>query len=220
MATPLNRGTGIEGRRRHSTRRGGDNDEPNDEPSETPTTTVKRWLKGVMPKPREILDSKYLRVFGTLLQDPNLWHLNRRSASGAFAVGLFIMYLPPLGQMFMAAAAAIKLRVNLPIAVSLVWVSNPITIPPMFYLAYVIGAALLGRQIRTFEPDFWLDWHNWLGVVEPVLLGSLICATFCSVAGYLTIQILWRWSLMRQIQRRRARYAAQRANTPSSNRQI
>ena len=173
-----------------------------------------------MPKPREILDSKYLQVFGTLLQDPNLWHLNRRSASGAFAVGLFIMYLPPLGQMFLAAAAAIKLRVNLPIAVSLVWVSNPITIPPMFYLAYVIGAALLGRQIRTFEPAFWLDWHNWLSVVEPVLLGSLICATFCSIAGYLTIQILWRWSLMRQIQRRRARYAAGRANTPSSNRQI
>lgn len=173
-----------------------------------------------MPKPREILDSNHLRVFGTLLQDPNLWHLNRRSASGAFAVGLFIMYLPPLGQMFMAAAAAIKLRVNLPIAVSLVWVSNPITIPPMFYLAYAIGAALLGRQIRTFEPAFWLDWHNWLGVVEPVLLGSLICATFCSVAGYLTIQILWRWSLMRQLRRRRARYAAQGAKTPSSNRQI
>ena len=217
MATPLTwPRTGIEDGDRRSTHRGGDNDEP----SETPTTTVKRWLKGIMPKPREILDSKYLQVFGTLLHDPNLWHLNRRSASGAFAVGLFIMYLPPLGQMFMAAAAAITLRVNLPIAVSLVWVSNPITIPPMFYLAYVIGAALLGRQIRTFEPAFWLDWHNWLGVVEPVLLGSLICATFCSVAGYLTIQILWRWSLMRQIQRRRARYAARRANTPSSNRQI
>ncbi len=217
MATPLTwPRAGIEDGSRHSTNRRGDNHEP----KETPTTTVKRWLKGIMPKPREILDSKYLRVFGTLLQDPNLWHLNRRSASGAFAVGLFIMYLPPLGQMFLAAAAAIKLRVNLPIAVSLVWVSNPITIPPMFYLAYVIGAALLGRQIRTFEPAFWLDWHNWLGVVEPVLLGSLICATFCSVAGYLTIQILWRWSLIRQIQRRRARYAAQRANTPSSNRQI
>jgi uncharacterized protein (DUF2062 family) len=207
---------GTENGSRHGTNPRGDNHEP----KETPTTTVKRWLKGIMPKPREVLDNKYLQVFGTLLQDPNLWHLNRRSASGAFAVGLFIMYLPPLGQMLLAAAAAIKLRVNLPIAVSLVWVSNPITIPPMFYLAYVIGAALLGRQIRTFEPAFWLDWHNWLGVVEPVLLGSLICATFCSIAGYLTIQILWRWSLMRQIQRRRARYAARRANTPSSNRQI
>ncbi|MGB5830384.1 MAG: DUF2062 domain-containing protein [Thiohalocapsa sp.] len=158
-----------------------------------------------MPNPREILHSKYLQVFGTLLHDPNLWHLNRRSASGAVALGLFVMYMPPIGQMLMAAAGAIKFRVNLPISVSLVWLTNPITIPPMFYLAYVIGAWLLGQPIRTFEPSFWLDWHNWLGVVGPVLLGSLICATFCSVTGYLTIQILWRWSLIRHLQSRRAR---------------
>lgn len=174
----------------------------------------------MLPDPREILQNKYLRVFGTLLQDPNLWHLNRRSASGAFAVGLFVMYMPPVGQFFMAAAGAIKLRVNLPIAVSLVWLSNPLTIPPMFYLAYVIGGALLGQPIRAFEPAFWLDWHNWLSVVGPVMLGSLICATVCSLAGYFTIQAIWRWSLMRQIQRRRARYAAARTSRPSSNRQI
>jgi uncharacterized protein (DUF2062 family) len=99
------------------------------------------------------------------------------------------------------------LRVNLPISVSLVWLSNPLTIPPMFYLAYVIGALLLGQPVRAFDPHFWLDWHNWLGVVGPVLLGCLICA-FCSVTGYLTIQFLWRRSLMRQIERRAlARYA-------------
>lgn len=180
---------------------------------------MKRWLKGILPDPREILNSKYLRVFGKLLQDPNLWHLNRRSASGAFAVGLFVMYMPPLGQMFMAAAAAIKLRVNLPISVSLVWISNPLTIPPMFYLAYAIGAALLGQRVRAFEPQFWLNWHNWLGVVGPVLLGCLICATVCSIIGYLTIQLAWRWSLMRQIRRRRARYAAAQSSKPSSSRQ-
>lgn len=181
---------------------------------------MKRWLKGILPDPREILNKKYLRVFGTLLQDPNLWHLNRRSASGAVAVGLFMMYMPPLGQAFMAAAAAIKLRVNLPISVTLIWLSNPLTIPPMFYLAYVIGASLLGQPVRAFDPAFWLDWHNWLGVVGPVMLGSLICATLFSVTGYFTVQAIWRWSLMRQIQRRRERYAAARTSSPSSKRQI
>jgi uncharacterized protein (DUF2062 family) len=185
---------------------------------------VKRWLKGIMPNPREILNNKYLSLFGSLLQDPNLWHLNRRSASGAFAVGLFMMYMPPVGQVFMAAAAAIKFRVNLPISISLVWLSNPLTIPPMFYLAYVVGALLLGQPVRAFNPHFWLDWHNWLGVVGPVMLGCLICAAFCSVTGYLTVQLLWRRSLMRQLQRRRARYArgitGAAASKPSSSRQI
>jgi uncharacterized protein len=49
-----------------------------------------------------------------------------------------MMYMPPIGQMFMAAAAAIVLRVNLPISVALVWITNPLTIPPMFYFAYLL----------------------------------------------------------------------------------
>jgi uncharacterized protein (DUF2062 family) len=181
---------------------------------------VKRWLKGILPAPRVILESRWIRVFGGLLQDPNLWHLNRRSASGGVAVGLFMMYMPPFGQVFMATAAAIKLRVNLPIAASLVWLTNPVTIPPMYYAAYALGAWLLGQPVRTFDPHFWLDWHNWLGVLAPTLLGCLICATTGSALGYLTVQWLWRRSLLREIERRRQRYAAARANTPSSSRQI
>jgi uncharacterized protein (DUF2062 family) len=181
---------------------------------------VRRWLKGVLPNPRVVLDSRWIRVFGTLLQDPNLWHLNRRSASGGVAVGLFMMYMPPFGQVFMASAAAIKLRVNLPIAASLVWLSNPLTIPPMFYGAYAIGAALLGQRIRTFEPEFWLDWHNWLSVLGPMLLGCFICAAIVAALGYFAVQALWRWSLMKEIERRKRRYAAARASTPSSSRQI
>ncbi|MFE8035396.1 DUF2062 domain-containing protein [Thiohalocapsa marina] len=173
-----------------------------------------------MPDPRQVVDNKCLGVFGNLLHDPNLWHINRHSASGAVALGLFVMYLPPIGQMFIAAAGAIRFRVNLPISVSLVWISNPLTIPPMFYLAYAIGAWILGRPIRTFEPAFWLDWHNWFSVMGPLLLGSLICATACAAAGYVIVQGLWRWSLMRQIRLRRKRYAAARVSTPSSRRQI
>lgn len=186
--------------------------------TETDCTAMKRWLRQRLPDPRRILDNRYLGVFGSLLQDPNLWHLNRRSASGAFAVGLFVMFLPPFGQMFVATAAAVALRVNLPISFSLVWVSNPVTIPPMFYFAYVVGCLILGQQIRTFEMDFWFDWHNWLSVLKPVMLGSLICATVCGALGWIVVEGLWRWSLIRQIRRRRKRYSAA-ISRPSSSRQ-
>lgn len=180
---------------------------------------MRRWLKGVLPDPRAILKSRWISVFGNLLQDPNLWHLNRRSASGGVAVGLFMMYMPPFGQVFMAAAAAIKLRVNLPIAASVVWLSNPLTIPPMFYLAYALGSTLLGRKVRTFEPEFWFDWHNWLGVLGPMLLGCIICACTVAAIGYFTVQALWRRGLRREIEQRRRRYASARPNTPPSKRQ-
>jgi len=180
---------------------------------------VRRSLKRLIPSPRAILDNQSLRVFGSLLQDPNLWHMNRRSASGAFAVGLFVMYLPPLGQTLIAAAGAIRLRVNLPISVALVWISNPLTIPPMFYFAFMVGCWMLGQPIPPFRIEIWLDWHNWIAVLGPLMLGSLVCATVCSAAGYLIIQGLWRWNLMRQIKKRRARYASVSANRPSSSRQ-
>jgi len=80
---------------------------------------VKRWLRRITPNRAQVREHKQLRAFGKRLQDPALWHLNRQSVSGAFAVGMFVMYLPPLGQLLIAAAGAIAFRVNLPISVAL-----------------------------------------------------------------------------------------------------
>lgn len=180
---------------------------------------MKQWLKRIAPDPRKIHENKHLRIFGKLLHDPNLWHMNRRSVSGAFAVGMFMMYMPPLGQMVMAAAGAIAFRVNLPIAVALVFLTNPLTIPPMYYLAYLVGTWILGQPATAFEMSFWLEWRNWLTLIAPIAVGCLVCATVCSATGYLAVQGIWRWNLMRQIRRRKARYRAAAASTPSSKRQ-
>ncbi len=166
---------------------------------------MKDWLKRISPSKSEISNHKHMRVFGDWLHDPNLWHLNRRSVAGAFAVGLFFMYMPPFFQMVQAGFAAIFLRVNLPISAALVWITNPITIPPMYYFAYVLGCWVLAKPPAPFDLDFWLNWHNWLEILAPLSLGSLICAAVCSVTGYLVIEGLWRWNLGRQIRRRKAR---------------
>ena len=182
---------------------------------------MKQWLKKIVPDRAKIRKHKHLRVFGKLLHDANLWHLNRRSVSGAFAVGFFVMYLPPIGQMLMAAAGAIAFRVNLPIAASLVWITNPLTIPPMYYFGYLVGTWILGEPAQTIDVEFWFEWRNWLYILAPLTVGCFVCATVCSTLGYLTIQGIWRWNLMRQIRLRRARYGSNTAGvkTPSSKRQ-
>jgi len=182
---------------------------------------VKRWLERYAPDREKIREHKHLRHFGSLLQDPSLWHLNRRSAAGAFAVGLFVMYLPPLGQMIIAAAAAILFRVNLPISVALVWISNPITIPPMYYFAYLVGSWILGAPAQARHIGFLLEWRHWLDVLAPMTVGCLVCGAVCSALGYIGVQLVWRWRLMRQIRLRRERYrvAASGVSTPSSKRQ-
>jgi uncharacterized protein len=175
---------------------------------------VKHLMRRLAPDTRAMQGHKHLRVFGRLLHDPNLWHLNRRSAAGAFAVGLFMMYMPPFGQALMAAGAAMAFRVNLPIAVALVFITNPITIPPMFYFAYLLGAWTLGQAVAPFDLAFWAEPANWLSILSPLALGCLLCAIACSVIGYFGVRLAWRWHVVRHLQRRRARRLADAASAP------
>jgi uncharacterized protein (DUF2062 family) len=171
----------------------------------------KKLIKRFTPDHTKIRDHKHLRFFGTLLHDPNLWHMNRRSASGAFAVGLFMAFVPVPFQMLLAAGGAILFRVNLPISVALVWITNPLTMGPMFYAAYRLGAWLLGSSgAFHFEPSYeWLVTE--LGAIwEPFLLGCFVAGSLSSLLGYMTIRGLWRLHLVRHYKERKARRRQQR----------
>jgi uncharacterized protein (DUF2062 family) len=166
-----------------------------------PKKFIQRWL----PDPRRLRARRSLRLFGRWLDHANLWALNRRSASGACAVGLFWAFIPSPTQMLPAAACAIALRVNLPLSVALVWVANPFTMPPMFYFNYRLGAWLLGAPARpfVFEPS-WAWLMQELGAIwPPLLLGSVMAATVAALAGYAGMQAFWR----RRMRRARARTA-------------
>nr|WP_252731847.1 DUF2062 domain-containing protein [Paraglaciecola arctica] len=150
-----------------------------------------------MPSPQKVKDQKILSVFGTLLHDPNLWHLNRRSASGAFAVGLFFAFWPIPFQMWLAAAMAIPLRVNLPLSVATVWITNPFTMPPIFYGAYLVGTTVLGSPERKFT--FELNWDWVVQSIETIgpafIVGCIICSLVFSAIGYVSLNYLWRLSV-------------------------
>ncbi|MEW8398672.1 MAG: DUF2062 domain-containing protein, partial [Candidatus Thiodiazotropha sp.] len=63
----------------------------------------KRLIKSLLPHHEEVRNHKHLKLFGSLMHDPNLWHLNRHSVSGAFAVGIFMAFIPLPLQMVFAA---------------------------------------------------------------------------------------------------------------------
>ncbi len=173
----------------------------------------KRLLQRYMPDHATIRNHKHLQIFGTMLHDPNLWHLNRRSASGAFATGLFMAFVPVPFQMVLAAAVAILVRVNLPLSVVLVWLTNPVTIPPMFWGAYRLGSWVMGSPERPFQFELSYDWlATEMGAIwQPFLLGCFICGTLCAFLGYFGIRGLWRIRLIKQHQRRKQDRAAREA---------
>ncbi|MFO6424766.1 DUF2062 domain-containing protein [Motilimonas sp. KMU-193] len=167
----------------------------------------KKLIKRYTPNPETLKNHKHLKIFGDLLHDANLWHLNRRSAAGAFAVGLFMCWVPLPSQMIMAAGLAILFRVNLPLSVALVWISNPLTMPPMFYFAYLVGAYCLQEPVQQWH--FELSWQ-WLfdivNTIGPALLtGCAIMAVISAGLGYLLVHWIWKLSVIRNHSKRKFR---------------
>ncbi len=160
-----------------------------------------------MPDHHTIKTNKYLQVFGELLHNGNLWHLNRHSVAKAFAVGLFCAFIPIPFQMILAAGIAIIVHANLPLAVALVWVTNPVTIPVIFYACYVVGTWVLGTPKQEFAFDASWQWVvDSLSTIGPAfLLGCGIMATLAATIAYFSIQTLWRYSVVKEWKKRQAK---------------
>ncbi len=135
-----------------------------------------------------------------------LLSLTRHSISKAFFIGLFVAALPPLPvQMLIAAAMAVFFRANLPLSTALVWVSNPLTIGPIFLLEWWLGSLLLGRPITelNFDLENWWELAGDIGL--PLITGAIGWGLLSGLIGYLTIQIIWRITVVtrRQSSKRR-----------------
>jgi len=165
----------------------------------------KRLFKKLTPNHETIRNHKHMKMFGNLLHDQNLWHMNRKSVSGAFAAGLFWAMIPIPFQMVTAAASAIIFRVNLPLSVALVWLTNPLTMPPIFFLNYQIGTLFLPthEKVENFELSM-----EWLGnsldqIWLPLYLGSFIAGIVLAILGFISIRLIWRWILVKRYHKRK-----------------
>lgn len=155
----------------------------------------KKLIKRYLPTPEAIKNIKGFGFLGKWLQDPNIWHLNRHSVAKAFVIGLFWMAIPIPSQMIAAAIFAVLFRANLPLSVALVWISNPLTMAPIFYFNYVVGSLILGEKADDdFHFELSWDWLiNTLGELWlPLYLGSAVVGIALGLISYLVIHFLWR----------------------------
>jgi uncharacterized protein (DUF2062 family) len=161
-------------------------------------------IKRYTPDPVALKKHKLLRHLGALLHDENLWHLNRRSVSGGVAAGLFWAMIPIPVQMVTAALSAIVFRINLPISVALVWLTNPLTIPAVFYMNYLVGTWLLDTPADVGEFRLSVEWITAeIGAIwKPLYIGSLMLGVLFAVSGYCAMRLYWRWHVMKRFRQR------------------
>ncbi|HEX2492580.1 MAG TPA: DUF2062 domain-containing protein [Steroidobacter sp.] len=147
----------------------------------------------------------FMRPFRLLLEHPVFWTLNRRNVTRAFAVGLFVGFIPLPIHLVLGAACALLLRLNLPAAVAGTLISNPLTAAPMYLAAYALGCWLLGVPPRPIA--FEMTWSWFMTAVAPIwkplLLGCLMLGALTAVAGYALLGGLWHLSLVLKYRKRK-----------------
>ena len=175
-------------------------------------------LKDLLPTPEKILESRSLKLFAPQLADPRLWHFNRHSLNKAVYIGVLSAFFPLPGQMLLALIGALIFRANVPMALGLTWITNPLTTLPVFYAGYYIGAKILdvpmislriiGRMISDFS--LWLisDGANpfitYKGTVSiaAFCLGLTILAVISSIVCGLAFKAIWRYKTVTSWQKR------------------
>lgn len=174
---------------------------------------LKRWI----PDPAKVKKIRGLQFLGKLLHDPNLFHLNRHSVSVAVFVGIFVGFLPIPGQMPLAAVLAFVFRCNLPISIVGCWVTNPLTIVPVFYTTYELGRWILHDPPVKFSIELSWTWltEEFQRVWQPLMFGSVLAGLVLGLLGYLAMQGFWYWYVMRNWERRKiARRNKKTLDTP------
>lgn len=177
------------------------------------TPFMKHRLKSWLPSAEKIRTNRWLSWLGPALHHPRLWHVRRKGVALGLALGVFFGLMLPVAQIPGSAAAAVVLRANLPMAVASTLVTNPVTFGPIYYAAYRLGVAILGKEHADDpeataalmeihkEPDASAGWlerlHSWLTTIgsigKPLFLGLAILATVSSITVYFLVSEIWIW---------------------------
>ncbi|HZX32039.1 MAG TPA: DUF2062 domain-containing protein [Rhodocyclaceae bacterium] len=177
---------------------------------------MRKHLKKFLPDHEVVRNNRWLKPFEARLLHPRLWHLNRHSAAGAVAAGLFCGLIPGPFQMLGAAICAVAFRVNLALALFTTLYTNPFTIVPLYVVAYEIGRFVTADSGGFVAPPDFDGSHlaNWtramvawmIGIGRPLGIGLVVLAAALAVAGYVAVKAAWRIYLIRAWRRRHQRH--------------
>ncbi|NOX14802.1 MAG: DUF2062 domain-containing protein [Epsilonproteobacteria bacterium] len=117
--------------------------------------------------------------------------VNRKAITRGLLIGIFWGFIPMPFQMLAVLAMTPIARFNVPIAISMVWLSNPITMPFMYYMEYLTGAFILRKPHLSVELNMHWFQSNLENIFVPLYTGTLFYAIIVSIAVFYSVNWLW-----------------------------
>jgi uncharacterized protein len=175
----------------------------------------------------EHIPKKNSRTYLIRLRPLMRWIIKLRSSpraiAGGLGVGTFVAFTPTLGvQLIIAVLLATLFNMNRPAAMIPVWITNPVTVAPIYTFNYWLGSRVwegpplsevsslfvnIGRTMAHLE--FWNIKEQFLAIVQiskdiliPLLLGSIAVGIVTGLLVYTFTLSLLRIFFTRRIQRR------------------
>ncbi len=117
--------------------------------------------------------------------------VNRKAVTRGLLVGIFWGFIPMPFQMLAVLATTPLFKFNVPLAISMVWLSNPITMPFMYYMEYITGCFALGME--PVKVQLTMEWFekNFENILVPLYVGTAFYSVGVSAAVYFIINISW-----------------------------
>ena len=107
--------------------------------------------------------------------------VNRKMTSKAVLVGLFIAFIPMPMQMLAVVFMIPFIKFNVTIALLMCWITNPITMPFIYYIEYKLGSFIL--DIKMMPVKMTLEWFSSTinNIFIPLYTGALLFSILSSL---------------------------------------
>jgi len=117
--------------------------------------------------------------------------VNRKSITRGLVVGIFWGLIPMPMQMLAVVFTIPFFKFNVPLAITIVWLSNPITMPLMYYVEYLTGSFLLGMDQLNVEMSMAWFKNHLNDIFIPLYVGTFFYAIIISIVVYFAANWLW-----------------------------
>jgi len=118
--------------------------------------------------------------------------INRRLVSRAVLVGVFYALMPIPAQMLFTVLTTFIMRFNVVIALSIVWMTNPITMPFVYYAEYRLGNWLMMNN-EPLAMELTMAWfqEHYSDIIVPVTVGAFASGIVLSLTLFFLVNRCW-----------------------------